>query len=86
MITTSIPLTRLTDNAEDFFRHLGENDEPLVVSLDGRPAVVIQNYDRYEKMQRGIELWKILSHRIREAEQGTLTIDEAFEEIAASAL
>jgi len=82
MITTPmIPQIRLTDDAEGIFRHLGENDEPLVVSLDGRPTVVIQNYERYEKTQRGIELWKILSHRIREAEQGMLTIEEAFEEI-----
>ena len=77
-----IPLTRLTNEAEDIFRHLGTNEEPLVVSLDGRPAAVIQDYDRYEKTRRGIELWKTLSYRIRDAEQGnTLSLDEAFEEI-----
>ncbi len=77
-----IPLTRLTDDAEDIFRHLGENDEPLVVSLDGRPAAVIQDFERYEKTQRGIELWKVLSLRIRDAERNpTLSVEEAFEEI-----
>jgi len=30
-----IPLTRMTNEAENIFRHLGTNDEPLVVSLDG---------------------------------------------------
>jgi PHD/YefM family antitoxin component YafN of YafNO toxin-antitoxin module len=77
-----IPLTRLANDAESFFRHLGDNAEPLVISLDGRPAAVIQDYERYEKTQQGIELWKTLSYRIRDAEQGnTLSIDEAFEEI-----
>ena len=74
-----MPLSRLTNEAEDFFRHI---DEPLILSLDGRPAVVVQDYERYEKTQRGIELWKTLSYRIRDAERGnTLSLDEAFEEI-----
>ena len=77
-----IPLARLTDSPEDIFRHLHENDEPLVVSLDGRPAAVIQDYERYEKTRRGIELWKILSCRIRDAEQNnSLSLNEAFDEI-----
>ena len=77
-----IPLTRLTNEAEDIFRHLGDNGDPLVVSLDGRPAAVIQDYERYEKTRRGLELWKILSYRIRDTEQGhTLSLDEAFEKI-----
>jgi prevent-host-death family protein len=78
----TIPFARLADNAEDIFRHLGENNEPIIISIDGRPAAVIQDYERYEKMCRGIEFWKILSHRIRDAEQGnTVSFDEAFEEI-----
>jgi len=77
-----IPLTRLTGDVESLFRHLRENDEPLVVSLEGRPAAVIQDYERYEKTRQGIELWKALSYRIRDAERGnTLTLDEAFDEI-----
>ena len=86
MITSpTIPLTRLTDEAEDIFRNLGQNGEPLIVSLDGRPAAVIQDYERYEKIRQGIDLWKTLSYRIRDAERGnTLSIDEAFEEIEAN--
>ena len=77
-----IPLTQLTDEAEDIFQHLRTSDEPLVVSWEGRPAAVIQDYDRYDKTLRGIELWKTLSYRIRDAERGnTLSLDEAFEEI-----
>jgi len=77
-----IPLTQLTDEVESFFRHLGDNDEPLLVSLDGRPTAVIQDYERYEKTRRGIELWKTLSYRIRDAEQAnSLSLDDAFDEI-----
>ena len=77
-----IPLAQLTKEAESIFRHLGDIDEPLVVSLDGCPAVVVQDYERYEKTRRGLELWKTLSYRIRDAERGdTLSLDEAFEEI-----
>ena len=80
-----VPLTRLTNEAEKIFRHLGTNDEPLVVSLDGRPTAVIQDYERYEKTRQGIELWKTLSYRIRDAEQGnTMSLDEAFDEIETS--
>jgi len=80
--TTMIPLTNLTENAESIFRHLGENDGPLVVSVDGCPAAVIQDYEHYEKIRRGIDLWKTLSYRIRNAEHGnTLSLDEAFDEI-----
>jgi len=44
-----------------------------------------QDYERYEKIQQGIDLWKALSYRIRNAEQGnTLSIDEAFEDIEAN--
>ena len=78
----TIPLSQLTDKTEDFFRHL---DEPLVVSPDGRPAVVVQDYERYEKTRQGIELWKTLSYRIRDAERGnTISLDDAFEEIEAN--
>ena len=85
MTAQMIPLTQLTDGAEDIFRHLRKNDEPLVISLDGRPAAVIQDYERYEKIQQGIDLWKALSYRIRDAERGnTLSIDEAFEDIEAN--
>ena len=77
-----MPLTQLTNEADSIFRHIGETDEPLILSLDGRPAVVVQDYERYEKTQRGIELWKTLSYRIRDAERGNpLSLDEAFEEI-----
>ena len=77
-----IPLAQLTDDAESIFRHLGDIDKPLIISLDGRPAAVVQDYKRYEKMRQGIELWKTLSYRIRDAEQGnTVSLDEAFEEI-----
>jgi len=77
-----IPLTRLTGDAEGIFRHLRENGEPLVVTLEGRPAAVLQDYERYEKTRQGIELWKTLSYRIRDAESGnTLAFDEAFDEI-----
>jgi len=80
--TPVIPLSQLTGNIADIFQHLGETDEPLIISLEGRPAVVIQDYDRYEKTRRGIDLWKTLSYRIRDAERGnTLSLDEAFEEI-----
>ena len=80
--TQMISLTRLTDDAEDIFRHLGENEEPLIVSIEGRPAAIIQDYERYEKTRQGLELWKTLSYRIRDAEQGnTLSLDEAFTEI-----
>jgi len=77
-----ISLSPLTHEVEFFFRHLGDNDVPLIVSLDGRPAAVIQDYERYEKTRQGIELWKTLSYRIRDAGQGnSLSLDEAFEEI-----
>ena len=80
--TQMISLTRLADDAEDIFRHLGENEEPLIVSIEGRPAAIIQDYERYEKTRQGLELWKTLSYRIRDAEQGnTLSLDEAFTEI-----
>jgi len=45
-------------------------------------AAVLQNYERYEKTRRGIELWKTLSYRIRDTECGNpLAFDEAFDEI-----
>ena len=44
-----MPLTQLTNEADSIFRHIGETDEPLILSLDGRPAVVVQDYERYEK-------------------------------------
>jgi PHD/YefM family antitoxin component YafN of YafNO toxin-antitoxin module len=50
-----IPQTRLTDEAEDIFKHLGDNGNPLVVSLDGCPAVVIQDYERYEKISSALQ-------------------------------
>ena len=45
-----------------------KNEQGLPVSPDGRPAAVIQDYERYEKTRRGIELWRTWSYRIRDAE------------------
>ena len=78
----TITLDHLAAHTEDVLRSLEGTDEPLVVSLDGNPKAVIQDFEHYEKLRRGIKLWQFLSKRIQETkEEDCIPMDEAFDEI-----
>ena len=64
------PISYLKAHAAEIVRNLSKQQEPLVITQNGKAKVVIQNIESYEQTQQTIALLKILSLGIRQIEEG----------------
>ena len=64
------PISYLKAHAAEIVRNLSKQQEPLVITQNGKAKVVIQDIESYEQTQQTIALLKILSLGIRQIEEG----------------
>jgi prevent-host-death family protein len=64
------PISYLKAHAAEIIRNLAEQQEPMVITQNGRAKVVIQDIESYEKTQQTIALLKILAIGMRQIEGG----------------
>ena len=64
------PISYLKAHAAEIVRNLSKQQEPLIITQNGKAKVVIQNIESYEETQQTIALLKILSLGIRQVEEG----------------
>ena len=64
------PISYLKAHTAEIVRHLKERQEPLIITQNGEPKVVIQDIESYEKMQETMALLKILALGARQIEEG----------------
>ena len=51
-------------------RTLGERQQPLIITQNGKAKMVVQDIDSYERMQETVSLLKILALGNRQIEAG----------------
>ena len=64
------PISYLKAHASEIVRTLGDRGEPLVITQNGEPKVVLQDIDSFETTQETMALLKILALGNRQIEAG----------------
>lgn len=64
------PISYLKAHASEIVRTLGDRGEPLVITQNGEPKVVLQDIDSFETTQETMALLKILALGNRKIEAG----------------
>lgn len=64
------PISYLKAHTAEIVRTLGEHGQPLIITQNGEPKVVIQDIKSYEEAQETMALLKILALGNRQIEEG----------------
>ena len=64
------PISYLKAHAAEIVRKLGEQQEPMVITQNGKAKAVIQDIESYEQNQETMALLKILALGMRQIEEG----------------
>ena len=64
------PISYLKAHAAEIVRNLSKQQEPLIITQNGKAKVVMQDIESYEQTQQTIALLKILSLGVRQIEEG----------------
>jgi len=71
------PISYLKANAAEVLKHLGEQQEPLIITQNGEAKAVIQDVRSYEETQETLALLKLLALGNQEIEDGQVApLDE----------
>ena len=63
------PISYLKANAAEIIRHLGDQQEPMVITQNGEAKAVLQDVKSYEQAQETLALLKILALGNRQVEE-----------------
>ena len=66
------PISYLKAHAAEIIRTLGDRQEPLIITQNGKAKVVIQDIASYENMQETVALLKLLALGNRQIETGQI--------------
>ena len=78
------PISYLKANAAEIIRHLGDKQEPMVITQNGEAKAVLQDVRSYEQAQETLALLKILALGNRQIEEGKVqAADQALQAIKA---
>ena len=76
------PISHLKAHAGEVIRGLSEQGEPLIITLHGEAAAVLQDIASYEQTQETLALLKMLAMSGKSLEDGKLrTVERAFTRI-----
>ena len=64
------PVSYLETHASEIVRTLGDQDDLLIITQDGKAKAVLQDIDSYEQTRRTIALLRILALGGRQIEAG----------------
>ena len=64
------PISYLKAHAAEIIKNLAEQQEPMIITQNGKAKVVIQDIESYEKTQQTMALLKILAIGMRQVEEG----------------
>ena len=64
------PISYLKAHAAEIVRSLGDRQEPLIITQNGKAKGVLQDIDSYEQTQETVALLKILALGSRQIEAG----------------
>lgn len=76
------PISHLKAHAGEIIRNLSEQREPLIITLHGEAAAVLQDIASYEQTQETLALLKMLAMSGKSLEEGKLRpVERAFTQI-----
>jgi prevent-host-death family protein len=64
------PISYLKAHAPEIIRTLGDNRQPIVITLHGEAKAVLQDVTQYEETQETLALLKVLALTNRQVEEG----------------
>ncbi|CAM2144769.1 MULTISPECIES: type II toxin-antitoxin system Phd/YefM family antitoxin [Paraburkholderia] len=64
------PVSYLENHAAEIVRDVAQSREPLLITEDGEPKVIVQDAQSYDDMQQTLALLKILALGRKEIEAG----------------
>ena len=64
------PISYLKAHAAEVARNLGKQGDPLIITQNGEPKLVVQDIESYEQTVETLALLKILALGHRQIEQG----------------
>lgn len=76
------PISHLKAHTGEVIRGLSEQGQPLIITLHGEAAAVLQDIASYEQTQETLALLKMLAMSTKSLEGGKVrTVDQAFAHI-----
>lgn len=76
------PLSYLKAHAPEIIRTLGDNRQPVVITVHGEAKAVLQDVAQYEETQETLALLKVLALTGKQVEEGKVRpVAEAFAHI-----
>ena len=69
-LTNIIPVSDLRQDAANLLKRLRNSRNPLIITQRGRASAVMIGVDAYERMEREIEILRLLAKGDREIEAG----------------
>lgn len=69
-LTNIIPVSDLRQDAANLLKRLRNSRDPLIITQRGRASAVMIGVDAYERMEREIEILRLLAKGDREIEAG----------------
>ncbi len=55
------PITDLKNRAKDLVREVAESGEPVVITQNGKPAVVLMDVEQHDRLQETLAMLKLLA-------------------------
>ena len=65
-----VPLGEFKTNASRFIREIADNDEPLVITQNGRPAAVLLSPAAFQEMRERHEFYRSVAEGVADSEAG----------------
>jgi prevent-host-death family protein len=74
------PISYLKNNLAEVVSDLSESREPLLITQDGEPRLVVMDFDSYQQNEQTLALLKLLALGQKEIDQGKyLGVDDTFD-------
>ena len=74
------PISYLKNNLAEVVSDLSESREPLLITQDGEPRLVVMDFDSYQQNEQTLALLKLLALGQKEIDQGNYqSVDDTFD-------
>ena len=68
--TPARPISYLKSDTDELVKRLGETREPLLLTQDGEPKLVVMDFRTYEEQEQALALLKVLALGNNEIDAG----------------
>ncbi len=74
------PISYLKSNLAEVVNDLSESREPLLITQNGEPRLVVMDFDSYQQGEQTLAMLKLLALGQKEIDQGShMSVDDTFD-------